>query len=62
MNIKWMALIIIVLVLGLTAMVLFVPQQLQADGSIKYFGKKDQGGTAPVMDTVTKEAIAEIEE
>jgi hypothetical protein len=40
MNIKWMVLILMILVVGLIAMQLFVPQKVNADGTITTFGKK----------------------
>lgn len=42
MNIKWQVLILIFLVVGLIAVTLFVPKQLNADGSISTFKKKSK--------------------
>lgn len=56
MNIKWMVLIVIVLVLGLTAMELFVPRKFNADGTISFFGKKGQEApSTPGMATLTEQ-------
>jgi len=53
MNTKWLLVIVIILVVGVIAVQLFVPQKIDlADGTVKIFGN-DNAEPAPV-DTTTQ--------